>query len=219
MLTSYKNATSQVTQAQKDEVALYLAWARSDIQKGQPQTYQAASQHLDTLLGLSFCDAACQASAKPLDAQALHQYGKSQITANACTGAVTTYQDLTRRFPDTTDGQQAAQELMAPQPVSGLFSPGPPAGFTVSTALVPPGTYSNVKTLTSAFVASKYHSSVPTSGAFQFSSVILGDYYLAIVIVYQGQTVIDLITDTVGSTTPLAITVGPLCPTTIPTIS
>ena len=54
-------------------------------------------------------------------AKALLGRGKQQLTSATCSSAIPTYQQLSKQFGDTPEGQQATSALKANQPVKGRF--------------------------------------------------------------------------------------------------
>src|SRR5262249_8917254 len=101
--------------------------------------------------------------------------GQKQRTG-VCSQAVPTYQELSTKFGDTSEGQVATAELAKPQAVTGRFTKAiPGSAFAILTKGISKGI------ARSAFfnaVDSGFHTRVNASGAFTFSPIAQGTWDL-----------------------------------------
>ena len=171
VLKTYPGATMQVARAKSGLVAAYIAWGKAALDSKE---YQSATQRLDTLLALDYCDDACKTTAGAADATAYYNLAETALASQAydvavdkfhslvqrfpsspeatqahadlaksllglgqkqrggiCSEAIPTYQELSTKFGDTTEGQAATSELAKPQPVIGRFTKAVPSGAFV----------------------------------------------------------------------------------------
>lgn len=108
VLTDYGSATSQVRRAQSDEIAAYLAWGKQAMQQ---HNYSIATTLFDGLLSLSFCSYTCQEQGSTLDATAYYNVAESQLAAQQYDSAVSTFQVVLARFPNSPEAQQLHPDL------------------------------------------------------------------------------------------------------------
>ena len=130
-----------------------------------------------------------------------------QLLTQDCATAVPTYQTLVSKYGDTTQGQQAKAALAAPQSVRGVMT-----GFPNNPV---PTIYlsKNVNPSANAY-SHDYKATLNTStGAFSFSNVAVGSYYLTTYRkVSSTQEAFTYYKDT-NTGKPYALSVGPLCAT------
>ena len=103
VLNNYSAATSEVTRAQSDEIAAYLALGNNNLQQ---RNYTAAAMSLDTLLTLPFCNSSCQMRASALDATAYYNTGEVELGSQQYSEAVSTFQLVLSRFPASPEAQK-----------------------------------------------------------------------------------------------------------------
>jgi tetratricopeptide (TPR) repeat protein len=113
-------------------------------------------------------------------AQALFGEGQAQLTSS-CSSAITTYQQLASQFADTSQGQQAAAALKAPQPVKGHFAGVVPnSSSLVDIAALMKGLSRNMSSTDFyTLLASSPQVVINSDGSFTFKSVPQGTYDLA----------------------------------------
>ncbi len=104
VLNNYSLATAEVARAQVDKIKAYFAWAQ---QASQHHDYSAATMRLDALLQLTYCDANCQSQANALDATAYYNLAGLQLFAQQYDAAVTSFQTVLTRFPNSPEAQKA----------------------------------------------------------------------------------------------------------------
>ena len=108
VLDSYSSATSEVTRAQSDKVAVLLAWGNQAMQQ---QDYNAATTRFDTLLNLSYCETKCQTQAKKLDGTAYYKLAESQLANKQYNDATSNFHAVLTRFPDSSEAKQLHPDL------------------------------------------------------------------------------------------------------------
>jgi hypothetical protein len=112
-------------------------------------------------------------------AKALQGHGREQL-ATSCTSAVPTYQQLSTRFGDTPEGQQATRALKAPQPVKGRFTSVVPhdPGLRPVAALMQ-AIYNNMPaSLFFQILSGSPRVTIQSNGTFSFSPQKQGTYIL-----------------------------------------
>jgi tetratricopeptide (TPR) repeat protein len=108
VLKTYPGATTQVARAKTGLVATYIAWGKAALDS---RDYQSATQRLDTLLALDFCDSACKATAGAADATAYYNLAEAALATQAYDVAVDKFHSLVQRFPSSPEATQAHADL------------------------------------------------------------------------------------------------------------
>ena len=108
MLKTYPGATTQVARAKSGLVATYIAWGKAALDS---KDYQSATQRLDTLLALDYCDSACKATAGAADATAYYNLAEAALATQAYDVAVDKFHSLVQRFPSSPEATQAHADL------------------------------------------------------------------------------------------------------------
>ncbi len=108
MLNDYALAKPEVARAQSDKIKVYLGWA---AQASQQRDYATATMHYDTVLQLPYCDSNCQSQTNALDATAYYSLAGSQLAAKQYDTAVTTFQAVLSRFPNSPEAQKLHGDL------------------------------------------------------------------------------------------------------------
>lgn len=113
-------------------------------------------------------------------AKALFGQGKQQLTS-ACSSAIPIYQELTSKFGDTPEGQQASVALRAPQDVKGRFTTAVPKSSALTPmAVLAQGLYANIaQSQFFQLIAGAPSVVIKSDGSFDFKSVKQGKYDLA----------------------------------------
>jgi tetratricopeptide (TPR) repeat protein len=113
-------------------------------------------------------------------AGALFGLGKQQLTTS-CPDAIPTYQELSSKFGDTLEGQQATSALKAPQDVKGRFTTAVPKSSALTVlAVLAQGLSSNISdTQFFQLIAAAPSVVIKADGSFIFKSVKQGRYDLA----------------------------------------
>ncbi len=108
VLKTYPSATTQVARAKSGLVATYIAWGKAALDS---KDYQSATQRLDTLLALGYCDSACKATAGAADATAYYNLAEAALATQAYDVAVDKFHSLVERFPSSPEATQAHADL------------------------------------------------------------------------------------------------------------
>ena len=113
-------------------------------------------------------------------AKSLFGQGKQQLTSS-CPSAVPTYQELSSKFGDTPEGQQATSALKAPQDVKGRFTTSVPKSSALTpTAVLAKGLFANIsQSQFFQLIAGAPTVVIKSDGSFDFKSVKQGHYDLA----------------------------------------
>jgi tetratricopeptide (TPR) repeat protein len=98
----------QVARAKSGLVATYIAWGKAALDS---KDYQSATQRLDTLLALDYCDSACKATAGAADATAYYHLAEAALATQAYDVAVDKFHSLVQRFPSSPEATQAHADL------------------------------------------------------------------------------------------------------------
>jgi outer membrane protein assembly factor BamD (BamD/ComL family) len=107
-LTSFQEATGEVTRAQADSVTAYLDWGK---QASQQHDYNDAVTHFGDLLNLPYCNANCQAEASALSATAYYDLAETQLTAQQYADAANSFQTLATLFPKSPEAQKDHEDF------------------------------------------------------------------------------------------------------------
>jgi tetratricopeptide (TPR) repeat protein len=159
----------------QDQSATFEAQARYlyGQQLSTAQSYAEAASQFSTI-ETQFASSAYTSQAHAAAATAYLALGQQEIASKTCADAVPTYQTLTKTYSDTSEGQQAATALAAPQKVTGKFT-GLPTGNPV-----PRVRLSKFANPTAFVFSSDYATALDaTTGAFTFASVKPGAYNLS----------------------------------------
>ena len=108
VLKTYPGATTQVARAKTGLVATYIAWGKAALDS---KDYQSATQRLDTLLALDYCDSACKTTAGAADATAYYNLAEAALATQAYDVAVDKFHSLVERFPSSPEATQAHADL------------------------------------------------------------------------------------------------------------
>jgi tetratricopeptide (TPR) repeat protein len=108
VLKTYPGATSQVARAKTGIVATYIAWGKAALDS---KDYQSATQRLDILLALDYCDSGCQTTAGAADATAYYNLAEAALATQAYDVAVDKFHSLVTRFPSSPEAPQAHADL------------------------------------------------------------------------------------------------------------
>lgn len=108
VLNDYALAKPEVAHAQSDKITTYLGWA---AQASQQRDYATAAMRYDTVLQLPYCDSNCQSQTNALDATAYYSLAGSQLAAKQYDSAVTTFQTVLSRFPNSPEAQKLHGDL------------------------------------------------------------------------------------------------------------
>jgi tetratricopeptide (TPR) repeat protein len=108
VLKTYPGATTQVVRAKSGLVATYIAWGKAALDS---KDYQSATQRLDTLLALDYCDSPCKATAGAADATAYYNQAEAALATQAYDVAVDKFHSLVQRFPSSPEATQAHADL------------------------------------------------------------------------------------------------------------
>jgi TolA-binding protein len=128
-----------------------------------------------------------------------------QLLTQDCASAVPDYQTLANRYGDSSQGQQAKSALAAPQSVTGTLT-GFPSSPTPTLYLS-----THVDPAVNAYSHDYKATFDTTNGAFSFTGVKQGSYYLTTYRkISSTQEAFTYYKDT-NSGKPYALTVGPLC--------
>ena len=113
-------------------------------------------------------------------AKALFGQGKQQLTSS-CPDAIPTYKQLSSKFGDTPEGQQATTALKAPQDVKGRFTTSVPKSSALTVlAVLAQGLNANIgDTQFFQLIAGAPTVVIKADGSFTFKSVKQGRYDLA----------------------------------------
>ena len=199
-----------ITRAQRGEAIAYYNLAQSELSALQ---YDKAVTDFKTLQS-RFPNSPEAQKVHGLLATALLGKGK-QDRANVCSSAIPTYQDLEKNYPDTPEGQSAANELKQPQPVKGHFTSSVSADGPLNAELVQ--NFNGTLTPDQAFAIIDSSPATPINGdgTFMFQSIKQGKYGLVWTINHpDGSRDVRwyyLKSDPAKSPSDIA-DVGPLCP-------
>jgi len=209
---SYCNSNCQAQTSALDATAYYNL-AETELTAGQ---YVDASTHFGTVV--------TRFPSSP-EAQKLHgDYAKAllgegqQQLASSCSSAIPTYQELATTFSDTPQGQQAANALRAPQPVTGQFTSSIPTTSQSGVAVAPVAILA--KNLYGGISQDKYTRAlngapvavIQRDGTFRFKSVQQGTYDLVWgTIGSDGSYSLIFYSDPTTNAPIYVATVGPLC--------
>lgn len=116
VLNDFSTVTDQVNKARQDKVSALISWGQQDMQQ---QDYSGAMQHFDDTLSLLYCYQSCQDQVKPLDATAYYNQGENYLSNKQYSTAVSTFQAIQTRFPDSPEAHKAHPEL-----AKGLYGEG-----------------------------------------------------------------------------------------------
>ena len=113
-------------------------------------------------------------------AKALFGQGKQQL-ASSCSNAIPTYQELSSKFGDTPEGQQATSALRAPQEVKGRFiTTIPKSSALTPMAVLAQGLFVNIsQSQFFQLIAGAPTVVLKSDGSFTFKPVKQGKYDLA----------------------------------------
>jgi tetratricopeptide (TPR) repeat protein len=165
------------TQVNRFDATAYYNLAESQL---GTQDYTDAVSNFGTVLS-RFPDSPEATKLHGDYAQSLYGQGQQQL-ASACSTAIPTYQKLASQFADTTQGQQAAAALKAPQPVKGRFTgvvPNKPSLSDIAALM---------KGITSSTTSNQFYpvfnsgstpkATIHSDGSFAFQPVPQGTYDL-----------------------------------------
>jgi tetratricopeptide (TPR) repeat protein len=108
VLKTYPGATTQVARAKTGLVATYIAWGKAALDS---KDYQSATQRLDTLLALDYCDSACKEAGGAADATAYYNLAEAALATQAYDVAVDKFHSLVQRFPSSPEATEAHADL------------------------------------------------------------------------------------------------------------
>lgn len=168
--------TSCKAQVNRLDATAYYDLAESEL---SAQNYTDAVTNFGLVLSL-FPNSPEAATMHKDYAQALYGEGHAQLTS-VCSSAIPTYRQLVAQFSDTTQGQQAAAALKAPQPVKGRFIGAiPHSSSLVDIAALMKGIYANIPTTTFYNILSTSPQvTINSDGTFTFKPLPQGTYDLA----------------------------------------
>lgn len=213
--------TCQTTAAGQEAQTRLLAGS----QLAQAGDFAQAVVEFDTIQ-TKFPNTDYASKAHATGAQVYLAYGKQLLTnPDTCKGELTTsqtlaqeyqtllaaFQTLTSKYGDTPEGQQGAQMMSAPQPVTGTLTSFPTATPTPTIHL------SKSVNQSSLYFSNNYNSPVDAkTGAFSFANVTPGDYNLHTERDLGYKVDIQIIHSSSGNL--YNIHVGALCPLALGTI-
>jgi tetratricopeptide (TPR) repeat protein len=203
---SYCATDCQAQGAPRDATA-YYGVAEAKLTAGD---YQGAVDSFHVLLN-RFQSAPEVAKAHGDVAKALLGLGQQQLTSGTCSSAVPTYRELASKYTDTSQGQQASAALAAPQPVTGQFTKGVPAGAFVILAHNLSYNMPNSQYL-AAVAPPAPRTDVHGDGTFRFNAIGQGTWDL-VWAVSTSSGEFYLFTAHPNDNSPVWVAnVGPLCP-------
>ncbi len=147
-------------------------------------------------------------------AKALFGQGKQQLTS-ACSSAIPTYQELSSKFGDTPEGQEASTALKAPQDVKGRFTTAVPGNSALtSMAVLARGLYADIpQSQFYQLIAGAPTVKIKSDGSFDFKSVKQGKYDLTWgTINSDGNELFYIYYQPSDKSLVYVANVGPLCP-------
>lgn len=147
-------------------------------------------------------------------AKSLFGQGKQQLISS-CPIAIPTYQELSSKFADTPEGQQAATALKAPQDVTGRFTTSVPKSSALTpTAVLAKGLSANIsQSQFFQLIAGAPTVVIKSDGSFDFKSVKQGKYDLAWGTTNtDGSQLFDFYYRPSDKSLVYIANVGPLCP-------
>jgi hypothetical protein len=136
--TSFQNVVTQYVQSgdayDRGRTDLYDTYKQWVVTGGTDVPYPAAIAYFGTYAGASTCDAACQTDAQNVEAQARFQYGTQLAASGDYADAVTQFEALQSRFPQSVYAPQAHAAA-----AKGYLAEGQAAikGGTCASALTP----------------------------------------------------------------------------------
>ena len=104
VITTYTQAPTQVTRAQKDVISTSQAAGAFDSQN---KNYASATQFYDSLLGQSYCSSSCQSQTGALDATAYYNLAEQALAAQKYSDSVAAFNTLTTKFGSSPEAQKA----------------------------------------------------------------------------------------------------------------
>lgn len=161
-----------LAQENQDEPAAYYAWGQM-LQADQD--FQVALQTFQAI-GKLFPNSSYVSSAASAAASDLYFWGQALIQQGKYKDAIATYQQLIKQYGSSSEAQQAQQDLLAPQKVTGrlIFSSGPPDAKVIirlsSSWTTGPNGYLQG--------GSVYEAHTDANGNFTFSAVLPGMYLI-----------------------------------------
>lgn len=179
VISNYSQAPSGFTQAKKNAVEAYVAWAQS---AEQDKKYDQATQHYDKLLAASYCDSACQSKYGDADANDYYKLAEGKLTQQPpdYAGAVAAFNQLTTRFGTSSYSKQAHADY-----AKALWGDGQQLlGTTCSSALTlyqqlssqfsdtPEGQQATTALKQSVKVKGHFTSNIPSGNAVPFVSLV-----------------------------------------------
>jgi tetratricopeptide (TPR) repeat protein len=168
--------TSCQSQANALDATAYYNMAESQL---AAQQYLNAVNNFQTVISRFASSPEAQKS-HPDYAKALLGRGRQQLS-DACPSAIPTYQQLSKQFGDTPEGQQATSALKAPQPVKGHFVTTVPNSASLRpVAALMHGLYRNMPdALFFQMLSSAPKVTIQSNGTFSFPPMSQGSYELA----------------------------------------
>lgn len=169
----------------------------------------AAAVNAFSVLTTSFASSPEAGQAHADYARALWGLGQQQLNTT-CANAVKTYQQLTRQFSDTTQGQQAAADLQQPVAVKGHFTttlPGTSAPYNLTVALVQGLSAGILQYQFPPLLRNAPTARIQPDGSFTFTTVPQGTYEL----VWSNDGALHFYYAINGGTVLYTAQVGPLC--------
>jgi hypothetical protein len=172
---SYCDTTCQA-QADALDATAYYNLAESQLAAHQ---YTDAVNNFQTVVA-RFSNSSETQKLHPDYAKALLGRGKQQLN-DACPSAIPTYQQLSKQFGDTPEGQQASSALKAPQPIKGHFVTSVPNSPSLKPiAALMHGLYRNMPdALFFQMLSSAPKVTIQKDGTFSFPPMQQGSYELA----------------------------------------
>ena len=104
VITTYTQATTEVTRAEKDAISAYQAWGAAASQR---QDYNGATQHYDALLSQTYCSGSCQSQTSTADATAYYNLAEQALAAQKYADSVAAFNTLTTKFSSSSEAQRA----------------------------------------------------------------------------------------------------------------
>ncbi len=169
-------ATTCKSQACALDATAYYNLAESQL---AAQQYLDAVNNFQTVVS-RFASSPEAQKLHPDYAKALLGHGK-QLLNDTCPSAIPTYQQLSKQFGDTPEGQQATSALKAPQPIKGHFTTPVPNGPSLRPiAALMHGLYRNMPdALFFQMLSGAPKVTIQNNGTFSFPPMNQGSYELA----------------------------------------
>lgn len=104
VITTYTQATTEVTRAQQDVISTSQAAGKFD---SQSKNYAGATRYYDSLLGQSYCNASCQSQTGALDATAYYNLAEQALAAQKYADSAAAFNTLTTKFGNSPEAQKA----------------------------------------------------------------------------------------------------------------